>query len=362
MGPGAKAGAKAGVLQSPMGPAYPYPAGCEITDGEPNPAGPARRFNMVLLSSFPRSGNSWTRLLLHGGNQYMDRGLATTQMEMLGRAFQMSTCKSCPDKAIAAYIRHDLNVVPDSNRKGNQAELREIYGINHQEAAAPATATAENDACAALYNMRTRVPQWESLRPPVLIKSHFPFIGEPGVEEFTRKFNKIIHLTRNPFDNLASRFLGNSHKFQDRWDALLAARAMNRTTPVFDAFVKSDIKAYVRFHQYWLNRRTADAARGVSTIYVRYESLCANTDAITAAMIKFGGWDLTRDTLDCTLTESPCVADVDAMPNHISIYNDAQIQRVLTTAAAVLNQLGYVFGPQGGAKMRLAVPKLPMCN
>ena len=49
-------------------------------------------------------------------------------------------------------------------------------------------------------------------------------------------------------------------------------------------------------------------------------------------------------------------------PHHISIYNDAQIQRVLTTAAAVLNQLGYVFGPQGGAKMRLAVPKLPMCN
>ena len=51
-------------------------------------------------------------------------------------------------------------------------------------------------------------------------------------------------------------------------------------------------------------------------------------------------------------------------PNHISIYNDKQIQLVLETAAAVLNQLGYVFGPQAqaGAKMRLAVPKLPMCN
>ena len=35
-------------------------------------------------------------------------------------------------------------------------------------------------------------------------------------------------------------------------------------------------------------------ARGVSTLYVRYESLCANTDAIASAMIKFGGWDLTR--------------------------------------------------------------------
>ena len=71
-------------------------------------------------------------------------------------------------QAIAAYIRHNLSVVPDSNRKGNQAELREIYGINHQEASAPAAgATAEDDGCAALFNMRTRVPQWESLRPCV---------------------------------------------------------------------------------------------------------------------------------------------------------------------------------------------------
>jgi len=28
----------------------------------------------------------------------MDRGLATTQMELLGKVFQMSTCKTCPDK------------------------------------------------------------------------------------------------------------------------------------------------------------------------------------------------------------------------------------------------------------------------
>lgn len=99
---------------------------------------------------------------------------------------------------------------------------------------------------------------------PVLIKSHFPFIGEPGVEEFTRKFNKIIHLTRNPFDNVASRFLGNSHKFQDRWDALLAARAKNKTTPVFDAFVKSDVKAYVRFHRYWLQRRVRQTSNRIN--------------------------------------------------------------------------------------------------
>jgi len=72
----------------------------------------------------------------------------------------------CCRQAIAAYIRHDLNVVPDSNRKGNQAELREIYGINRREASAPVA--ADDDACAALYNMRTRLPNWESLRPCVL--------------------------------------------------------------------------------------------------------------------------------------------------------------------------------------------------
>ena len=47
-------------------------------------------------------------------------------------------------------------------------------------------------------------------------------------------------------------------------------------------------------------------------------------------------------------------------PNHMSIYNDEQIQLVLKAAEDVLNQLGYEFGP--GSKMRLAMPKLPMCN
>jgi len=318
-----------------------------------------RNFNMVLLSSFPRSGSSWTRLLLHGGHQYMDRGISTSSsMSVIGnnQMYQMSTCKLCTSK-LSKYILSTLKIAPDPFKKGDQADLRNFYGIAQK---AVDENQNEHEGCKQHFKLRQKNPLWRRVIPPVLIKSHYPFIQDKDTENFIDQVNKIIHLVRNPFDNLASRFLGTKHKFQVRWDELVKARENGKTTKTFEDFLKHDIKEYITFHKYWLNRRESDAANGVPTLFTRYESLCAHTSEIVPEMVKFGGWNFTQESFTCTLNESPCVADQINLPNHAYIYTDEQKQFVINTAKPILEVFGYQFDSE--YKMSLIEPSVPMCN
>ena len=83
-----------------------------------------------------------------------------------------------------------------------------------------------------------------------MIKSHYPMIGENAAKKITYFATKIIHLVRNPFDNLASRYMGENRKFKGRFNALTRAVAKGETTSVFENFLTKDIEGYVHFHEY----------------------------------------------------------------------------------------------------------------
>eukprot|EP00040_Diaphanoeca_grandis_P028023 m.160846 g.160846 ORF g.160846 m.160846 type:complete len:535 (-) comp31202_c0_seq2:394-1998(-) len=343
------------ALQVSSSPDFKPSARCQVTPGQNSQK---RNFNVVLLSSFPRSGSSWSRLLLHGGHQYMDRGLSTSSsMDTIGenQMYQMSTCKLCRSK-VNKYILATLKIAPDPFTKGDQANMRNFYGINEK------AVTAKNPtSCKEHFRFREDNPKWRQLLPPVLIKSHHPSITDNGkTEAFVDQVSHVIHLVRNPFDNLASRFLGTKHKFQVRWDELVAARDKGETTKAFADFIKNDIKEYIKFHQYWLDRRETDAKNGIPTLFTRYESLCESAATIVPEMVKFGGWNYTRESFACTLQESPCVADTLDLPNHAYIFTDEQKQFIIDASAPILQTYGYVFDKT--FKMTLSDVSIPMCN
>lgn len=349
-------------------------------------SGAGRRFEVVLLSSYPRSGNSWARLLIHGATEYMDRGLATNRdmtAKALLRTEHYSTCPpnavGCSDADVSAYIRDELKVVPDpgpSSTRGDAVAIRDVYGINGPAKFPPAAAAAGPAAgpgCQHHFLLRQRQPAWRDLLPPVLIKSHFPFAGddaEPGSDDalddeelFVRyAVSKVVRIARNPFDNLASRFLGNHRKFKHRWDALAKARTAdpNATTSDFEAFLKRELPGYLHFFQYWARRRETDAAQGIPTFVTRYESMCGNAGQIIDAMVRFGGWNVSDSAFRCTLAEAPCLADAESMPQHLAIYTQEQIERIWTATAPVLRPLGYAFDTATG-KLQLIEPEIPIC-
>ena len=200
----------------------------------------------------------------------------------------------------------------------------------------------------------------------VSVKSHYPSATpQESVKNWTEHVSKVVHTVRNPFDNIASRFLGNAKAagplFTKRFKALESARKRNQTTPEFVKFVAAQVHEYVSFHEYWLGRRTSDAAKGISTLYTRYESMCENTKEVVTAITKFGGWKMQANSFRCVLDSQPCSVRGADFPQHIQLFNDRQIDNILAKTAHLSVLFGYQFDLTT-SKMRLVAPQIPMCN
>ena len=139
---------------------------------------------------------------------------------------------------------------------------------------------------------------------PLLVKSHYPEKGheEPEVDKFTRQVTRVIHIVRNPFDNLASQFMGNQGKNQQRYQRLLEKRSEGGTTKAFADFLKMATKRFAYYHNYWYSRQEEDAKRGVPTIWVRYETMCAETAPVIEALVSFSGFYAMTAAKECTLS------------------------------------------------------------
>jgi hypothetical protein len=107
------------------------------------------------------------------------------------------------------------------------------------------------------------------LRALIRYKRALIQIGDKAVEDFTLKsISRVIHIIRNPFDNIASRFLGNQRQHVERFNALVEARKKGQTTGAFSRFIEGELERLKEFHNYWFERRLSDSERGVSTLYV----------------------------------------------------------------------------------------------
>ena len=122
------------------------------------------------------------------------------------------------------------------------------------------------------------------------------------------------------------------------------------------------VRDYVKFHEYWLARRTVDAARGISTFYTRYESMCINTKEVVMAVTRFGGWKMQQASFKCALDSQPCsVPSAESFPQHIDLFNDKQIDNILAKTAHLSVVFGYQFDLMTN-KLKLVTPQIPMCN
>eukprot|EP00041_Stephanoeca_diplocostata_P017053 m.339238 g.339238 ORF g.339238 m.339238 type:complete len:472 (+) comp20579_c0_seq2:213-1628(+) len=316
--------------------------------------------DIVLISSFPRSGNSWTRSLIHGATQYLDHGHATIlddkgTFATLQKFTEYTTCKTCHTQEISSYIRRVLGVRLDPGIR-DYGEKVKIGGINDK-------VNTSNKHCVDTMTLAHTLNEHDlqSIVPPISVKSHYPVCDNQSIiGDFTQNVTKVIHLVRNPFDNIASRFLGHHHTYEKRWVQLQRAVARGENFPVFDTFVKQQTDDYVRFHEYWLTRRITDAAKGIPTFYTRYESLCDNTRNVALAMVTFGGWDVQMNSFECTLEELPCVVDGNTIPQHLNVYSEELRAYVVEHTKHIFKAFGYVFNNET-KKMEYTTPEIPMC-
>lgn len=220
-----------------------------------------RNLNVVLLATYPRSGNSWARTLFRTATQIKSDLTTVKGVSTLEEAGRLSVCPDCEVKEYTRmYSKLKLGWV------SNTTVARPLYGIKGT--------AADTGACSELFTEKdTHEDQpWPYYpdHPPIMVKTHFPQIGDNKVEAFTlESVDRVVHIVRNPFDNIASRFLGNQRQHEDRFKDLVAARTKGQTTKAFSTFLELELGRLRTFHHYWFERRLSDAEHGVQTLYVR---------------------------------------------------------------------------------------------
>lgn len=289
----------------------------------------------------------------------MDRGLSTSSvrsgLSKLIKLNKLSICdpEECDIDDTVLFIHRTLKFVPDPAHK-EQANKVKTGGIN---------VPTQKEGMDCTHTMTLHGTEgWRDKVNSVSVKTHYPAVTPNAqVEGFTRGVSHVVHTVRNPFDNIASRFLGSKRRFQERFDELVEARKRNTTTEEFSEFLDAELVLYAKFHEYWLERRTTDAKKGIPTLYTRYESMCHNTKDVVAAIAQFGGWEIQWESFICELEMAPCTAASEGFPQHISLYTPEQIKLVFERTGHLIETFGYEFDP-ATQKVALETPQIPMCN
>eukprot|EP00038_Savillea_parva_P003213 m.122426 g.122426 ORF g.122426 m.122426 type:complete len:504 (+) comp11106_c0_seq3:268-1779(+) len=296
------------------------------------------KLNIVLLSTYPRSGNSWARTLMRTSTQIKSDLTTVKGVSLLEETGRLSRCPECEDKEYGRMYQK-LGIQWVSNVK----KARPLYGIKGE--------ATDDSACSHLWTEREKNADkpWPYYpdHPPIMVKTHHPQIGDTKVESWTLDtVTRVIHIVRNPFDNIASRFLGNQRQHDARFNELVEARKKGQTTPAFSKFVNLELDRIKKFHDYWFDRRLSDAERGVPTLYIRYEVMCRDTPAVLRRMLDFSGYVELPESFACTLEEYKCHASNATTPIHLDMFTEGQIAKVLDTQARSLDSYGYTWNKE----------------
>lgn len=91
---------------------------------------PSRRFELVLLSTYPRSGNSWTRALFRGSTLLDSRLTTVKGLDSLTQAAKYTLCspQECSDNALGGYLLGMVCCVCKMHY--HYVHCKHIYGIH----------------------------------------------------------------------------------------------------------------------------------------------------------------------------------------------------------------------------------------
>ena len=146
-----------------------------------------------------------------GGTQ-ITYDLSTVRPTSLFKLGEFVKCKSCAASTIALYMQSVLSIrfgrQPFGDSMGHKVKG---IGQDRQHLQETRAATQECADSFVAYKWMEAAGQAWPFGPdhfaPVMIKSHYPMIGTGDARTISYFATKIIHLVRNPFDNLASRYV-----------------------------------------------------------------------------------------------------------------------------------------------------------
>lgn len=346
-------------------------ADAPIQEFRPGPNSRQHRFPIVLLSTFPRSGNSWLRELIRYGSGWTTKLSTTMDSDgdnvNLADLLQYYRCDAatCDDESIRARLK--LYVKPTAN----QTFAHVPHGIKPGDAEKPQEAGASRKCSLA------EQPQEDtSFMRPVMIKSHFPAVSGKNSDttmQLMRGASRVLHLVRNPWDNIVSRFHGNGGVFKkvgSRYTSLEKLRKAGgdpeATTQVFDNYLTNQLSEYVRFHDFWIShmehhRQNGGGDTATRVQYTRYEDLTDHVESIFPAMLDFAGFQTPAERVDCVLQTFPAHHKNGSLPEHVDMLTPKQITRIYEGTKHLLDMFGYKFDPST-KKLTFGDPTIPMAN
>lgn len=207
---------------------------------------------VVVLSTYPRSGTSWVRELIRGSTGVVCGASSRTIDKHALDWIRMREAPPSQQSRVASFLlSHNMikgfKFVPNSNHPTpdpSRAKSAVNTTIKANLRLAGVKESVLSDMPNGLLEECNALPQIDFTDgrpiPPLLLKSHFPAIGRSGAGvKLVTQSDRRIHVVRNPFDTIVSGFHGSNMASSDekiaRWAELTQAVANNRTTPEFDA-------------------------------------------------------------------------------------------------------------------------------
>jgi hypothetical protein len=204
---------------------------------------------VVVLSTFPRSGTSWVRELTRGASGIVT-GASSRSMEKYAseivrlRAAPPTDTSHVTNVLLAHKLMRGYKFLPNTDNSSTRAADANDSSTKHRLMGVKDSVLSDMpermlEECNAIPDVNLTDG---GVIAPLLIKSHFPAIQRRGHgAKLITDSNRRIHLVRNPYDTIVSGFHGSnmvkSPKKSTRWAELVSAAAKNKTTVQFEQYV-----------------------------------------------------------------------------------------------------------------------------